>query len=102
MPRRRPGTVQPPQQGIEALLQRLVILTLASQGAQQFGNHLLEHRGIVGQGRGVQDGRQGGRGSWWSWCRWGPQRRRDVRAHTLGTRPGGQKFKKARKNRGKS
>ena len=50
-----------PQQGIEPPLQRLAIAALAAQGANQFGDHLLEDGGIVGQGRGV-DGGCGGAG----------------------------------------
>jgi hypothetical protein len=45
--------MQPSQQGIEPLLQCLPIAALAAQDANQFGDHLLEDGGVIGEGGGV-------------------------------------------------
>ena len=54
-----PRAVQPPQQGIEPLLHLGFVATRPPQGAQQLGDHLLEHGRVVGEGRRV-DGRRRG------------------------------------------
>jgi len=51
--RLRPWAVQPLEQRIEALLDLFALAAFATQGAEQLGDHLFEHGGVIGKGRGV-------------------------------------------------
>jgi hypothetical protein len=46
-------TIPASQQGVEPLLQRLLVAAAGTQGAEQFGDHLLEDGRVIGQRRGV-------------------------------------------------
>ena len=51
--RLRPRSVQTLQQRIEALLDLFALAAFATQGAEQLGDHLFEHGGVIGKGCGV-------------------------------------------------
>ena len=50
--------MQVAQQRIEPRLYRVMVATAGAQGANKFGDHLLEHGRVIREGRSVNGGRR--------------------------------------------